>query len=155
MNQKTLETLNERLKERSIPARLIEDGRILTVLLSPPVTPFDIYGDIYYADYPADEVPDGLLVQEWEVQDITALPDAVHAAVSTRAAVLNADLPAGGYGIRVAEDGSDQVMLVYRMVLPVGQTGEETWREDELMETVETAAAVLGATAELLMTEEK
>lgn len=159
MNNSVLEELNERLSRDRIPSRLIQEGKVLTVLFEPPTTDFDVYGDVFFSRYGGDEEgkEDGLLVTQWEVCDITSEPDDVHANLSIALSMMNAVLPAGGYLIsaREGEDDSERalasVKLMYRLALPVGAVKNEKWLKEEAYDALATSAAVLKSTASALL----
>lgn len=168
MANEILGQISKRLETAFIPARLSEEGTVLSVLLSPPVTDFDIYGDIFFARYGGDPEGEneGLFVSEWEVLDITGEPDEVHANLSVAISILNTTLPAGGFCIEVIEPDEDEesdfdasdmssdeggVRLIYRLSLPVGAVRNEKWLENEAYDAVETSVVVLKATAKPLL----
>ncbi len=156
MNEKILDELGKKLEKDRIPSKLLKDHSALSVLLEPPVTDIEIYGDIFFARYEADKEENGLLILNWEVMDITDEPDEVHGNLCIALSMLNSALPAGGYAIDVSdpesgEEGEAGQALIYRISLPVGLVNNEEWLLRETYEAVETSAAVLKATAEPLI----
>ncbi|MCR5403969.1 MAG: hypothetical protein K6E91_09175 [Butyrivibrio sp.] len=157
MGNAVLEELYRRLTDESIPARLLEDEKALTVLLEPPTTDFDIYGDVFFNRFGGDKEDDGLLVASFEVCDITDEPDEVHANLGIALSLMNASLTAGGYLISVSEQEDadtnepSSVKLMYRLSLPVGFVKNDSWLAKEAYECVLTSAAVLKVTSGALL----
>lgn len=155
MVEEILKSLKERLDEKKIPAKIIEEDRpVLTVLFSKPVTDSDIYGDIFFSTYGGDPFDNGLAVLQWEAADITGYSSGEHAKLCVALSLLNFVLPAGGYAV-LTEDAADdadsdypsKITLIYRIVLPVGEIAEKGWLTDEVYDSIETSAAVLKTTA--------
>ncbi len=154
MHESVLKTLCDKLSKENIPAKLSEDGRTLSALISPPVTEFDIYGDVFFARFGGDPEGEneGLLVFQWEVADISDFPDDVKANLGITSAIVNSSLPAGGYFILVDENEDDEdaesakAYLTYRMVLPVGLIKNEEWLVKEAFDAFGTCEGVLKIT---------
>ncbi len=146
MGKEVLSELNDRLKERFIPARLIEDGNVLTVLLELKEADISVYGDIFFTSFEAEQEIMGLAVLEWEVMDLSPFADQVQGNICVNAAGINSQLPFGGYAVRTTEEG-EMPKLIYRGVLPVGQIKDDKWLADELFEAIDISAKVLSATA--------
>ncbi|MCR5748557.1 MAG: hypothetical protein K6G03_12685 [Lachnospiraceae bacterium] len=150
MTKDILKILNERLKSDNIPSRLTEEGNVLTVLLDEAAAGRDIYGDIYYNDYEADNAENGLIVMEWEIMDMTDLEDEDHGMLCMASAIINSLLPAGGYAVRVSDDESSEIILLYRIVIPSGELDDSEGTSDMLYESVNISAAVLKTTVDAL-----
>ncbi len=146
MSKAVFEELNNRLTDNKIPSRIVEDGNVLTVLLDESIAGTDIYGDIFYRSFEADDKENGLIVIEWEVMDLKPYPNEVHGNLCVASAMLNSILPLGGYAVRAAEDDSE-VKLLYRIVLPIGLMTNEAAAVDILYETLELSSAAIAYTA--------
>ena len=159
MAHPVLKALHDRLTADKIPARLLEEDDVLTVLLAPPVLEGEIFGDIFFVTYGGDPADNGLLMLEWEIADLSGFTDESQANLCVGLSLMNTILPAGGYAVRAEEseeaDADPSVpahtTLLYRMTLPVGLIEDEDWLEKEAYEAVNTSAAVLKSTASPLL----
>lgn len=159
MAHPVLKALHDRLTADKIPARLLEEDDVLTVLLAPPVLEGEMFGDIYFVTYGGDPADNGFLMLEWEVADLSGFSDESQANLCVGLSLMNTILPAGGYAVRAEESEEEdadpsvpaRTTLLYRLSLPVGLEGDEEWLEKETYEAVNTSAAVLKSTASSLL----
>ena len=88
-----LEKLEKELNEKKIPAKLIEEGKVLSLYLDEKFAGTETYGDIYFRPFSEAEGSGGYWYERWEVADVKDLSDEERGDLCAACAMINPALP--------------------------------------------------------------
>ncbi len=128
-----LARLEKYFAEKLTAATPLEEGTHLTVLLSDLVEGAEIYGDLWFPPVAKDYGDFKLFALEFEVMDASSLSDEAAMDLMVGAAMQNAAIPMGGFGLATNEEGDKLTQLTFRHMLPL----TASFSEDQLYETIE------------------
>ncbi|MCR4656726.1 MAG: hypothetical protein K5770_10920 [Lachnospiraceae bacterium] len=151
--REALKELEKRLGERSVAARLSEDGAVLTVLLPEIIKGKDLFADILF--YPQQEGMEGVSFASFriELMEKTDVQEEKILSFCEKLSAVNNELLIGGYGLELPDGGLPFGRLVFSTVVPMiaGIRGE--CMTDMLENALTTVYGTLSDTLEAVLNE--
>ena len=135
VQEKILSKLDEAFREDKIPSKLIEEGKVLTVMIPENSFGIEIFGDIFFQEMPEDKDEVLFLTQKFDVKEFDKLKDEQVAELLVAVSMINSSIPVGGYAVELGEKDGEDIRLSYKQTIPIPRafSFEKIYGEAETM----------------------
>ncbi len=119
VSEKILAKLDEAFREDKIPAKLIEDGKVLTVMIPEKTFGLLVYGDIFFPETTGEGEKTLFLTQKFDVKTFDKLRDEQVAELLVAVSMKNSSIPLGGYAVELGEKDGEDIKLSFKQTIPL------------------------------------
>ncbi len=119
VSERLLTKLDEAFRADKIPSRLIEDGKVLTVMIPEESFGTEIYGDIFFQELPQENEKVLFLTQKFDVKTFDKLSDEQVAELLAAVSIMNSVVPSGGYAVELSDKEGEDISLSFRQTIPL------------------------------------